>query len=162
MFPLKFYFLRNFRHDVRKWLEHRNKKDPNNFIRYPILVCIISGWEKASQLLVSDVTYILYDMMMRICFYDEHAFCVRTCANSPCMAIDRSTELKLLAEYSLSELFSRLPFRNGPLPRLMRFCDKCSPHKFEPPCVYGMFSNAIPCKCGPLAKSNETPSHWPS
>lgn len=79
----------------------------------------------------------------------------------PWMAIDRSTELKLLAEYSLSELLNRLPFRNGPLPRLMRFCDKCSPHKFEPPCVYGMFSSAMPCKCGPLAKSNETPSHWP-
>lgn len=90
---------------------------------------------------------------------DTRTHTLRIAKNSPCIAIDRSTELKLFAEYSLSELLNRLPFRNGPLPRLMRFCDKCSPHKFEPPCVYGMFSNAMPCKCGPLAKSNETPSH---
>lgn len=74
--------------------------------------------------------------------------------------MDRSTELKLVAEKSLSELFSRLPFLNGPPLFLILFCDKCSPHKFEPPCVYGMFSNAIPCKWGPLANSNETPSHY--
>lgn len=64
----------------------------------------------------------------------------------PCMATDKSTELKLVAESSLSELLNFLPFLNGPLLRFIRFCDKCSPHKFEPPCVYGILSNAIPCK----------------
>lgn len=81
------------------------------------------------------------------------------CMNLPCMAMERSTELKLLAEYSLSVLLRRLPLRNGPVARLIRFCDKCSPHKFEPPCVYGIFNNAMPCNGGPLAKSNGTPSH---
>lgn len=75
------------------------------------------------------------------------------------MATDRSTELKLLADNSLSVFFSFLPLRNGPPLRFIRFCDKCSPHKFEPPCVYGILSNAMPCRCGPLANSNETPSH---
>lgn len=47
------------------------------------------------------------------------------------MATDRSTELKLVVESSLSEFLSFFPL-NGP-PRFIRFCDKCSPHKFEPP-----------------------------
>lgn len=76
------------------------------------------------------------------------------------MAIDRSTELKLLADNSLSADFSFLPFRNGPPLFLIRFCDRCSPQRFEPPWVYGIFRRAIPCSCGPFANSSETPSHW--
>lgn len=69
--------------------------------------------------------------------------------------MDRSTELKLFADSSLSEFFSF--FRKGPF--RIRFWDKCSPHRFDPPCVYGMLSNAMPCSCGPFASSNDTPSH---
>lgn len=55
------------------------------------------------------------------------------CCLLPCMATDKSTELKLVDESSLSDDLNFL--RNGPAPLRMRFCDKCSPHKFEPPCV---------------------------
>lgn len=75
------------------------------------------------------------------------------------MATDKSTELKLTADNSLSELFNRFPLPNGLVLFRIRFCDKCSPHRLEPPWVYGMFSNAIPCKCGPFARSNAIPSH---
>lgn len=77
----------------------------------------------------------------------------------PWIATDKSTELKLVADNSLSVDFSFLPFRNGP-PFRIRFWDKCSPHKFEPPCVYGILSRAIPWRCGPFARSKDTPSHY--
>lgn len=83
-----------------------------------------------------------------------------TAIRIPWVATDRSTELKLVADSSLSDSCIFLPFRNGPPPlRLMRFCDKCSPQRFEPPWVYGMLSRAMPWRCGPLARSSETPSH---
>lgn len=70
--------------------------------------------------------------------------------NSPWIAAVRSTELKLLVLSSLSGRFFRLPRR----------CRVwCSPQRFEPPWVKGMFSNATPCKDGPCAKSRGVPSH---
>lgn len=74
------------------------------------------------------------------------------------MATDKSTELKLVVESSLSTLRNFPAPLNGPFLRIL-FCDKCSPHRFEPPWVYGMLSRAIPCKWGPLASSKDTPSH---
>lgn len=140
------------------------------YIVYGINACSVRDCAAFAVILLSDygrdslfptigsVIHLHHYTLVSCHFTHPH---IRT-RHSPCIAMDRSTELKLFAEYSLSELRSRLPLRNGPLPRLMRFCDKCSPHKFEPPCVYGMFSRATPCKCGPFAKSNETPSHCSS
>lgn len=79
----------------------------------------------------------------------------------PWMAMLKSTELKLWVDISLSALRSFFIFLNGPLLDvllLMRFCDKFSPHKLDPPCVYGIFSSAIPCNEIPF-KSNRMPSH---
>lgn len=70
--------------------------------------------------------------------------------SSPWIAAVRSTELKLLVLSSLSGRFFRLPRR----------CRVwCSPQRFEPPWVKGMFSNATPCRDGPCAKSRGVPSH---
>lgn len=81
----------------------------------------------------------------------------------PWMATERSTELKLVADNSLSDSCMFLPFWNGPPPlRLIRFCDRCSPHRFDPPWVYGMLSSAMPCRWGPFARSSDTPSHLKS
>lgn len=77
------------------------------------------------------------------------------------MAIDKSTELKLCVEISLSPARSFLIRLKGPCAevlRLSRFCDKFSPQRLDPPCVYGMFSSAMPCSATPF-KSNCTPSH---
>lgn len=70
--------------------------------------------------------------------------------SSPWIAAVRSTELKLLVLSSLSGRFFRLPRR----------CRVwCSPQRFEPPWVKGMFSKATPCRDGPCAKSRGVPSH---
>ena len=77
----------------------------------------------------------------------------------PCKAKLRSTKLKLLLDNSLSDLLScSLRKLNGA--GRVRFLTEVSPHKLDPPWVYGMFSKAMPCSDGPLAKSSDTPSHW--
>lgn len=76
------------------------------------------------------------------------------------MAIDRSTELKLWVEISLSVALSLLILLKGPDVDVLlrsRFCDRFSPHRFEPPWLYGMFNKAIPWSGTPF-RSSLTPS----
>lgn len=80
---------------------------------------------------------------------------------SPWMAMDKSTELKLCVEISLSVARRRFILLKGPaldVLRRIRFCDKFSPHRLEPPWLYGIFSKATPCSGTPF-KSSLTPSH---
>lgn len=75
----------------------------------------------------------------------------------PWMAALRFTELKLLVDSSFSLSFLRIGMREVVLTG--RFFPWFSPHRFDPPCVYGMLRSAMPCRACPLASSRDTPSH---
>jgi hypothetical protein len=81
-----------------------------------------------------------------------HDYCYK-----PWMAALRFTELKLLVDSSFSLSFLRIGMREVVLTD--RFFPWFSPHRLDPPCVYGMLRSAMPCRACPLASSRDTPSH---
>ena len=98
--------------------------------------------------LVSSNDESVKDVLMRI---SEFVSCVLwLCRYRPWIAAVKSTELKLLVLSSLSGRFFRLP---------RRWRVWCSPQRFEPPWVKGMFSKATPWSEGPCARSKGVPSH---
>lgn len=101
----------------------------------PVLTCPM--WRQFSN----PITSIRWSPMseMKISFHAYHRTrSVWISLKKPWMAIDRSTELKLCVEISLSAARSFLMRLKGPCADVLRrslFWDKFSPQRFEPPCV---------------------------